>query len=612
MLKNKYNFLVVSVLSILVATLLIVVFLTDGWVVFADQRFVNSVNNDKDRINSTASIDDDFADDSVLVVLDGEISKANKLHKASYFKGVDVDHIEDLTIRQNAVMQNENDFRQILQIYLKNGSKEKVLDSIKKLKNINGVCSAEPNYYAQPANVPDDYYYCNNSQWNLNGTGGINIEGAWNYTKGSKDVRVGIIDSGIANHTDLDNNVVVGYDFYNKNTITNDDSLGHGTLVAGIIGAQGNNAEGIAGINWDVSLVPMQCSYYRSDNTIASDNSSVVRAINKAVDLWGTSEQIDILNYSVSGFGCSFTVFYAVMTYPGLFVWAAGNEGYNVDLFTNIDEYNLSNVISVGAIDKNNERSVWSIDSSSNYGSNVNIFAPGGSGVSSIVPGEKIPSTDNNNGYRGFGGTSCATPHVTGVAALMLSLNPTLTASELKNILLESSDSINITVPTSSGGTAIQTVKKLNASKAVKNSHTTHSYDSKFVYVNGEYHKSYCICGESILSSHWAYSGTGGRYVMCEDCHRLIDTYKYPILIIYGSNDAEKSLRNNLISDNTQLVTYLDLAQVETVLSIYEKNVIIDYYDEKFFTKYSIMYGGTDINKFSYWLLQNAAGTFPE
>ena len=73
-------------------------------------------------------------------------------------------------------------------------------------------------------------------QWGLNGTYGINVEEAWKYTRGSKSIRVGVIDTGIADHEDLRPNLVAGWDFYNDNEITTDDLTGHGTHVAGIIG----------------------------------------------------------------------------------------------------------------------------------------------------------------------------------------------------------------------------------------------------------------------------------------------------------------------------------------------------------------------------------------
>ena len=157
-------------------------------------------------------------------------------------------------------------------------------------------------------------------------------------------------------------------------------------------------------------------------------------------------------------------LFRSISNYPGLFVWGAGNDGYNVDDYADISKFKLANLISVGAIDKNDERSVWHSSQSSNYGINVDIYAPGGEGISSDYSKNIVTTSNLNNGYCAFYGTSAATPHVTGVAALMLSINHDLTGAQLKEILLNNADDINITIPDGNK----QSVKKLNAFKSVK------------------------------------------------------------------------------------------------------------------------------------------------
>ena len=183
--------------------------------------------------------------------------------------------------------------------------------------------------------------------------------------------------------------------------------------------------------------------------------------LNGRTDKWGTEEQIDIINYSVSGFGTNHSVLNAVEDYPGLFVWAAGNNGNNVDTLSDIEDYDLDNCISVGATDKDGNRSVWGSESS-NYGEAVNIFAPGGKNFSSD---HNIPTTSLNNGYAYFNGTSAAAPHVSGTAALLLSYDQGLTAGEIKNILLNSAKSIII-----DGMSA----KLLDAGEALSNIYNPH------------------------------------------------------------------------------------------------------------------------------------------
>ncbi len=425
----KTNKLIVSMCGILLAVLLFISLTAANKASYAEEMGQAEM---QDKITCHATIDDDFADDSVLVVLDSEISKINKVHTADFFNGVDLERIEDLTARKNYFEYEENEFKQILQIYLKDKSKENVLKAISKIEKLDGVYSAEPNYLVQSQMVPNDKYYNNNhirdGQWNLKRDSGINAEDAWDITQGSKSVRVGIIDSGISKHTDLNNNLADGYDFENNDTFTADDIGGHGTQVAGVIGAQGNNGIGVAGINWNVTLIPLQCSYEDSKNSTWINEVSAIKAINWATDRWGTAQQVDILNYSVSGFGISLSLLSAVASYPGLFVWAAGNFGENVDSFKDIDKFNIDNLISVGAINKNNKRSDWGALGSSNYGKNVSIYAPGGESEVTVIEGHNVPTTSNRGDYVAFWGTSCAAPHVAGVAALLLSLNKNIPA----------------------------------------------------------------------------------------------------------------------------------------------------------------------------------------
>ena len=204
-----------------------------------------------------------------------------------------------------------------MQIYLKNKSKENVVNAIKILKKMQSVISAEPNYLFKPALLANDTYFASNELWGLNGEYGINAPEAWNITTGSKNVRVGILDTGIANHTDLNANLTNGWDFFNDNSITSDDTHSHGTLVAGIIGAVGNNNLGVVGVNWNVTLVPMQAS----NQVYELADDEVIKAIQWAKNKWGTSEQIDIINFSVAGFGQRTAVLEAIRGYKGLFVW---------------------------------------------------------------------------------------------------------------------------------------------------------------------------------------------------------------------------------------------------------------------------------------------------
>ncbi len=439
---------------------------------FVNAEGVTINSNENERLLDI-DINGEFDDKSLIVVLEPSISQYYGLcseFKEKLYTIEEVESYDDLSELSVESLVNDGidpkcyssiknhldsiDFKQILKINLNTTSKQEVVEIIKQIETFDEVFSVNPNYvYESNDAIVDDVYFGN--QWALIGTHGIDINEAWNFTTGSSNIRVGIIDSGIANHLDLNSNVVTGKDFYNNNYITTDDIGGHGTSVAGIIGAIANNARGVAGINHNISLVPLQTAYDTSGNG-NHYTTDIVEAIRYARDLWEDPEnRIHIINYSISRFGYNTDVLSAVESFKGLFVWAAGNNGENLDLITGIENFSLNNLISVGAHDQNGQRSIWNSSQSSSYGQIVNIYAPSVCYTTHSI---------TNNSYRTFGGTSCATPHVTGVAALLLSLDEEITASQLKQTILQSAENINITTPDGS----TQNVKKLNAYNAVK------------------------------------------------------------------------------------------------------------------------------------------------
>ena len=297
------------------------------------------------------------------------------------------------------------------------------------LQGVEGILYVGPDYIEniESADDPDDPYDPYFSRlWGLTGSYGIDVTAAWEITQGDSEVRVGVINTGIAEHEDL-LNVAEGYDFYNEDSVTSDDENGHGTHVAGTIAAAMDNGIGVAGVAPEVTLVPLQACY-NSDGKFKT--SDLVEAISYAAGLWGTSEQISVLNYSISGFGESAAVLSAASDFPGLFVWAAGNETSCVDEYSSITEYDADNIISVGSISRGGE-----IAEFSNYGEAVDVFAPGVD-IYSTIPG----------GYSYKSGTSMAAPHVSGIAALLCSMDGKLTGAELKDLILDSAESYSYSV----------------------------------------------------------------------------------------------------------------------------------------------------------------------
>jgi len=338
---------------------------------------------------------------------------------------------------ENEMRVDARNFRRILRLELENGSKENVIEAIRILEKRDDVLVAEPSFIEFPQTVnPNDPR--RNQQWGLDRIG---APSAWGITTGSSAVRVGIIDTGIqANHPDLINRVntslsrdfTIPYPYIPTSVI---DTNGHGTHVAGIVGAEGNNGVGITGVCWDVELIALR----------AGVNSFPLENIKKAV-IFATNNNIHILNYSGGGTTPSTTRMLAIKAFPGLFVAAAGNgptnsfDGINTDYnpffpagyrVNTITGERLSNVISVAATMNNNDSPTHTfldhtlcfiggmflciigvtcrtITQLSNYGrTTVCLFAPG----------RNIYSTLRNGGYGNKSGSSMSAPMVAGVVA---------------------------------------------------------------------------------------------------------------------------------------------------------------------------------------------------
>jgi subtilisin family serine protease len=253
------------------------------------------------------------------------------------------------------------------------------------------------------------------------GTAGADIgaPAAWSVTTGSKDITVAIVDSGVdRSHRDLFANLVPGYDFaYDDADPT--DYEGHGTHVAGIIGARGNNGTGVTGVAWDASLMPLQAL----DAEGAGYASDIAGAYTYAA-----SHGARIVNASLGGSSRSQAEYDAIRNAPNvLFVVAAGNDDRNNDTRPTYPcAYDLPNILCVAATDNTDH-----LASFSNVGrSTVDIAAPG----------VDIYSTLRCDAYGWMSGTSMATPEVSGAAALVLAAHPTSTVAELRSRLISTAD----------------------------------------------------------------------------------------------------------------------------------------------------------------------------
>ena len=480
-LKKSYKILIVSFLFLLIAAILILGIESSSSTIFAEEIVLG-----EDKIFSTATINDSFAEDSVLVVLKNSTSINPSNYTTASFNEINVTAVDNMTVEtaplstqlssQNIGTANNivstNDYRPILKLTLAESGKEKVLEAIDILETRDDVYCVEPDYYVTAASTPNDFYYSGN-QWALHSTYGINAPSAWDYTTGSSDILVGVMDTGISyTHPDLQNRIDISLseDFSEDPNSAGalNDTRGHGTHVAGIIGAQTNNYIGISGVCWDVSLVSLK---------IKDSNSTSISYMINAVN-YAKTKGIHILNCSFrlgASDSYSLSLTQAVQNFGGLFVCSAGNKAVNNDetnyILVNPD---LDNVITVGAINSSGNVAYFS-----NYGAEtVSIFAPGQSIISTY------PLDLASSGYYSLSGTSMAAPFVTGVAALAFSkaleISPDMPiddlASYVKTSIIESAtDHAALADKCVAGG-------YLNAPSSIKNTSINKTVMSDFGY----------------------------------------------------------------------------------------------------------------------------------
>jgi thermitase len=321
--------------------------------------------------------------------------------------------------------------------------------------------------------APNDPMF--SDQWALNNEGqgngkakaDISAIDAWKKTKGTKKVVVAVLDTGVDyNHLDLVQNMwtrpdsIPAYKDAELGTVndlhgfdanpTLQDSMddnGHGTHCAGVIGAEGDNDEGIAGINWNVEIMPLKFLSRGGSGT----TKNAIEAINYVIERKRAGVNIRIVSNSWGSTSKS-KALEDVIRVAGaegiLFVAAAGNDGTDNDRRPHYpSNYDLPNMISVAATDRNDQ-----LASFSNFGVKT---------VDVAAPGRDIASTWLNGTYREISGTSMATPQVSGVAALILASDPNMKLEKLVEKLLKSVDKID------SLDGKVATGGRINAAKAV-------------------------------------------------------------------------------------------------------------------------------------------------
>jgi subtilisin family serine protease len=328
---------------------------------------------------------------------------------------------------------------------------QNVADALAGYNAAAGVIYAEPDYHWKAiVTTPNDARF--DELWGMHNTGqtggtpdaDINAPEAWDITRGRETPIVAVIDTGVDYlHEDLADNMwvntgeipgngvdddgngfmddVYGYDFFNGDGDPMDDD-DHGTHVAGTIGAVGNNNLGVAGVSWDVRIMALKFI-----SGFGGSTEDAISCIEYAVLM-----DADIMSNSWGGEGFSQALKDAIDAAGAAgiaFVAASGNSATDNDTVPHYpSNFESANIISVMSTDHNDLRSGFST-----WGLTT---------VDLAAPGSDILSCKRGGGYVSFSGTSMATPHVSGACALMLSVNPTLSVSDIRNALMSTVDPV--------------------------------------------------------------------------------------------------------------------------------------------------------------------------
>lgn len=325
----------------------------------------------------------------------------------------------------------------IYQVALPSG--KTLSEAIADMSSLSAVKSAGTDPVAKKElTIPDDTAFKTASKsWAFDQLG---MKKVWDLTTGSSTVRVAVVDSGIdLDHPEFENRFIYKKNFAANNDNPNDDEIdSHGTGVAGIALAKGNNSKFMAGMNWNCKIIPLKVldnqgsgDPYAACNAICYAAAAGAKIINYSGGNWynGWTNSSIIEHWQETAKKCA--------DYGALLIVSAGNDNSNVEGNTSthypgggLKDY--ANVITVAAVNQNGN-----LSTGTNYGSAVTIAAPG-EDITTVInetsPGEPMIAHT---------GTSFAAPFVTGLASLIWSINPSLTASGVKSCIVEGSDAIS-------------------------------------------------------------------------------------------------------------------------------------------------------------------------
>ena len=380
----------------------------DGTIIFKLKEFIEVNNNDIVKTSDEIGIIVDINDYPIFKEIFKDINVLS-FERPSYFSGKrELQKIYRVTF---------SDFEKI----------ELILNKLNKLEILE-YAEKEPIY--KTTFVPDDTYHNGTNKWYHTQ---VNSELAWDISTGSQSIKIAIIDNGApSDHLDL--NV-----FKQRDVSDNDDdatppqtynqssSWSHGTHCSGLATAEINNSTGIASLGGNAELIIVKAT---------GDNQNPSSIYNSYAGVqWACENGANVISMSYGSENSSNALQELINAYPEIvFLAAAGNDGNSTQNFPAA----YQNVIGVGSVDSNDQRSSFS-----NYNVGfpwVDIAAPGGYSYGGLL---STVYTQNLNGYARFGGTSMATPFAAGLVGLMLSVNPSLSPSQIQGCLINSGVEIN-------------------------------------------------------------------------------------------------------------------------------------------------------------------------
>jgi thermitase len=294
-----------------------------------------------------------------------------------------------------------------------------VTKAVEVLDTHNCTDYAEPNYFYKICLTPNDQAYTTRQYYHRN----MNSEQAWAVTTGSSDVTIAIVDTGVdGTHPEFSGRMVGGYDFIRNISLSgseNSDFHGHGTHVAGIAAATGNNNIGIAGMDWQAKVMPVRVL----DSSGAGSMTNIVLGIQFAI-----TNEAKVINLSLGGAGYSQALKDVIVSAreAGVIVVSAMGNDYIKSL---IYPAGFPEVIAVGSTDPKDR---------------ISDFSTRGEWISVTAPGSEIYSTFTGGTFRTINGTSMSTAQVTGLASLILSINPAITPSQVRTQLEDTADDSGI------------------------------------------------------------------------------------------------------------------------------------------------------------------------